>query len=105
MRIATCLLAVTVLAGCTTTVSGAPASHPVVGTMISGGGLDVTLVSFVDPAPVYLANEYDSKPQAGDRLVAAQLRVHNTSDRDYLVDPITAVSVLSNSKEIIVPTT
>ena len=99
MRITTCVLAVTVLAGCTTTVSGAPETPPVVGTMISGGGLDVTLVSFVDPAPVFLASEYDSKPQAGDRLVAAQFRVHNTSERDYLVDPITAVSVLANGKE------
>ncbi|TDQ04111.1 DUF4352 domain-containing protein [Labedaea rhizosphaerae] len=99
MRITTCLLAVTVLAGCTTSVPGTPESRPVVGTMTSGGGLDVTLVSFVDPAPLYQADEYDSKPQDGDHLVAAQLRIHNTGDRDYLVDPITEASVLAAGQE------
>ena len=100
MRIITCLLAATLLAGCTTTVSGAPAQPPGVGTMVSTGPLDLTLVSFVDPAPLYLANDYDSKPQDGTRLVAAQFRIHNTGTRDYLVDPITELSVVAAGTEI-----
>lgn len=97
--IITYLLAATVLAGCTTAVSGSPVQPEVVGMLQSSDQLDVTLVSFVDPAPLYLANEYEPKPKDGTRLVAAQLRVHNTGDRDYLVDPTTEVSGTAGGKK------
>jgi hypothetical protein len=68
----------------------------VVGMLQSGNSLDVTLVSFVDPAPVYRPTEHAATPQAGDHLVAAQLRIHNKDAQDYLVDPVTEVSVLGS---------
>lgn len=94
------LLVAALLAGCTTTVTGTPADPPVVGTMLSSGPLDVTLVSFVDPAPLYQADEYDSKPEDDERLVAAQIRVHNTGRRDYLVDPTTEINLIAGGAEL-----
>jgi hypothetical protein len=100
MRVTPCLLAAAVLlTGCTTAVAGSPAQPEVVGMTQSGDHLDVTLVSFVDPAPLYLANQYDRAPEDGTRLVAAQLRVRNTGDDDYLVDPTTEVSGTAGGKK------
>ena len=99
-RAALGLLAATLLAGCTATVTGTPTTPPVVGTMLSSGPLDVTLVSFLDPAPLYQADDYASKPEDDERLVAAQIRVHNTGRRDYLVDPTTEINLIADGKEL-----
>lgn len=84
------LVALCVLAGCSSTVTGEPAPEMVVGvtqTAHFDGDLDVTPLALVDPAPVYKDSEYASEPDEGTRLVAVQFRVTNAGAEDRLIGP------------------
>jgi uncharacterized protein DUF4352 len=78
------LVALCVLSGCSSTITGEPAPEMVVGvtqTAHFDGDLDVT------PAPVYKDSEYASEPDEGTRLVAVQFRVTNAGEEDRLIGP------------------
>lgn len=53
----------------------------------AGPDLEVTPLTFIDPAPVYQTSSFASTPDSGSRLAAVQFRMTNLGHDDELIGP------------------
>lgn len=78
------------VSGCSAAVAGEATPVKVVGVTqtATAGGLAVTLLAMVDPAPVYKDSEYAPEPDEGTRLAAARFTITNIGPEDRLIGPV-----------------
>jgi hypothetical protein len=86
-RVSLLALIVCAVSACGTALAGEAKPELVIEVaQRTSGGLEVTPLVLLDPAPVYQQSRYD-EPQDGTRLAAVQLKVTNNGVDDQLIGP------------------